>query len=202
MLNQIFVDAASNYKGEKTNEDYKFYFDNGCENEVIAFIYKNNFKLFHNTASQYIGIDKATLEDIILTQIWKCLDNYDSNKSKGKITTMICTYIRNECRRYTEANNTNKTKINQGHISTLFSEYDDPDRLEQMGIDTEYNLMETMEYLNQLDLSENQRKFCEIILDSPSDIRMADVAREMGISRAGVLGIQKQLQNKLQDLIA
>ena len=202
MLNQLFVESAREYKGNGSNEDYKQQFDNGNGDAVIAHIFANNYKLFNSTASQYLGIDEATLEDIILTQIWKCLDNYDSNKSKGKITTMICTYIRNECRRYTEANNTNKTKINQGHISTLFSEYDDPDRLEQMGIDTEYNLMETMEYLNQLDLSKNQRKFCEIILDSPSDIRMADVAREMGISRAGVLGIQKQLQNKLQDLIA
>ena len=201
MLNQLFVESAKEYKGNGTNEDYKEQFDNGNGDAVIAHIFANNYKLFKSTASQYIGIDPAELENIILTQIWKCLDNYDSSKSKGKITTMICTYIRNECRRYTEANNTNKCKINQAHISTLFSEYDDPDRLEQMGIDTEYNLMETKEYLNQLDLSENQRKFCEIILDAPSDIKLTDVAREMGISRAGVSGIQKQLQNKLQDLI-
>ena len=202
MLNQIFVDAASNYKGEKTNEDYKFYFDNGCENEVIAFIYKNNFKLFHNTASRYIGIDKATLEDIILTQIWKCLSNFDKSKSKGKITTMICVYIRNECRRYTEEQNTLKQCINQAHLSTPFSAFDDPDRLEQMGNENGYVDSEIEQYLSQLDLTENQRKFCEVVLKAEDDITMADIAREIGLSRAGTLGVQRQLQTILRDLIA
>lgn len=201
MLNTIFKEAAKNYEGSTTNEGYKEAFDNGQDNEVIAHIYKNNYVLFNATASQYIGIDDAELENIILTQIWKCLSNYDSAKSKGKITTMICTYIRNECRRYTEEQNTNRKRINQAHVSTPFSAYDDPDRLEQMGIDSEYSTMEMKHYIEQLDLSDNQRKFCEIILDNADTVRMADVARELKISRAGVLGIQRQLQNKLADLL-
>lgn len=198
---ELFRDSAKHYVGEETNEDYKFYFDNGCEDEVIAHIFMKHHNLFKGTASQYIGIDDATLQDIILTQIWKCLSNYDESKSKGKITTMICTYIRNECRRYTQEQNTNKQVINQAHVSTVFSAFEDEDRLEQMGTDSGYNDVEVEQYLEQLDLTENQRNFCKIILDNTGTVKMADVARELKMSRAGVLGIQRQLQNILMDLM-
>lgn len=198
---ELFKNCARNYIGEDTNQDYKFYFDNGCQDEVISRLYVKHHNLLHLTASKYVGIDEATLTDIIVTQIWKCLSNYDETKSKGKIITMICTYVRNECRRYTEEQNTNKQKINQGHISTPFSAYDDPDRLDEMGAESGYDEVEMEQYLDKLSLSDNQRTFCKIVLDNQGTIKMSDVAREMKISRAGVLGIQRQLQSILTDII-
>ena len=58
------------------------------------------------------------------------------------------------------------------------------------------------QYLTQLNLSDNQYKYCHLVLTGNPDIKMADIAKELNISRAGALGIKKQLQDILKDLVA
>lgn len=202
MLSTNFKELAEMYVGERTNEGYKDWFDNKEKDVVIAYLYTTNYYLFKQSTEGYLGLDEHTIEDIILTQIWRCLDQYDADKSKGKITTFICKYIRFACRNATEAQSSNKTKINQRHISSLFCEFDKPEDLDKSQLDNNYSDVEMREYLKQLNLTTNQYNYCKIILDNKSEVRMADIARELGISRAGVLGIKRQLQQILQDLIA
>lgn len=201
LLNEMFRDLSKEFPGEDTNHDYKYYFDNGYENIVIAYLYKKHFNLFTSTVNMYYGIDDMQAEDIILTEIWKCLENYEEEKSNGKLTTMICKYIKTACRTYTQAQNTHRRKINQNDVTSVFSQFEKTDFLEKDYIDTAFNDMEMKHYLLQLDLTENQLKFCLAVLDAPDDISMNQIAQEIGMSTAGVLGLKKQLKAKITDLL-
>jgi hypothetical protein len=114
---------------------------------------------------------------------------------------MICKYIKTACRTYTQGQNTHKRKVNQGNVTSNFSEFESTDFLEKEAIDPAFNDMEMKHYLLQLDLTENQLNFCLAILDAPDDISMNQIAQEIGMSTAGVLGLKKQLRAKLTDLL-
>jgi hypothetical protein len=201
MLNKMFLELSKEYKGQETNEDYKYYFDNGQQDIVIAHLYQMHHHLFTSTVKMYYGIDEMQAQDIVLTEIWKCLENFKADKSNGKITTMICKYIKTACRTYTQGQNTHKRKVNQGNVTSNFSEFESTDFLEKEAIDPAFNDMEMKHYLLQLDLTENQLNFCLAILDAPDDISMNQIAQEIGMSTAGVLGLKKQLRAKLTDLL-
>ena len=201
MLNTMFVELSKQYKGEETNEDYKNYFEKGEQDIVIAHLYHLHHHLFTSTVKMYFGIDEMQAEDIILTEIWRCLENYTSDKSNGKITTMICKYIKTACRTYTQGQNTHKRKVNQDNVTSVFSQFEKTDFLEKEYLDTAFNDMEVNHYLYQLNLTENQLKFCLAVLNSPDDVSMNQIAQEIGMSTAGVLGLKKQLRVKLTDLL-
>ena len=201
-MNINFKEYATLYTGEETNNSYKEWFDNNEKDIIIAHLYTKHYYVFKQATENFIGLDEFEIEDIILTQIWRCLDQYDDSKSNGKITTYICKYIRSACRNATQAENSNKRKINQRHISTLFSEYEDKDDLDRSKIEFGYSEVEMEQYLTQLNLSDNQYKYCHLVLTGNPDIKMAEIAKELNISRAGALGIKKQLQDILKDLVA
>ena len=202
MMNTMFMELSKEYKGQETNQDYKYYFENGAQDVVIAHLYHKNYKLFNSTVNLYFGIDEMQAQDIILTQIWRCLDNYEEEKGNGKITTMICKYIKTECRTYTQAQNTHRRKINQANVTSNFSEFEATDFIEEREANNkDFEEMEMQQYLYQLNLTENQLKFCQAVLNAPDDISMSQIAQEIGLSRAGVKGIQQQLRDKIQDLL-
>lgn len=200
MLSNMFIELSKQYEGEDNNADYIKYFNEGEVDIVIARIYHLNYKLFNQTASQYYGLNYDDIQNIILTEIWRCLDNYDDSKSKGKITTMMCKYIRNACRTYTEKQNTDKRKVNQGNVTDVFSAFEKTDFLEKEHIDTDFNRFETEQYLKQLNLTENQYKFCIAAINGGDDIGITEIAREIGISPAGALNVKKQLQKIIKHI--
>ena len=201
MLNTMFTQLSREYKGEESNNDYKYYFDNGYQDIVRAHLYHKHYQLFTSTVKMYFGINEMDAEHIILTEIWKCLENYEEEKSNGKLTTMICKYIKSACRTFTQIENTHKRKINQSNITSNFSQFEKTDFLEKDYIDTAFNDMEMQHYLHQLDLTENQLKFCLAVLEAPDDISMNQIAQQIGMSTAGVLGLKKQLKDKITDLL-
>lgn len=185
------------------NEYYVSEYKAGNVNEVIGELYNKHNRVFKQTASKFYGLDEATIESIIYEQIWKCLENYDESKSNGKLTTMICTYIRNACRSVTESNNLSKRKINQSHITSNFSEFEEPDRLTEISELTDYTKIEMMDYLDTLELTYNQRSYCELAINGICDLtKLSEFAEILEISCAGVLNIKLTLKNKMQELIA
>lgn len=198
---ELFFNLAKDYVGADTNEDYVKYFNQGQENEVIARIYTLNYRLFKQTSKRFTGVDEATRDSLILENIWKCLSTYDESKSNGKITTMICTYVRNALRTLTQSMNTNKGKVNSQ--SKVFSSYEDEDRVAELSTTSKtFSDIEIKDYIESLDLKGNQKRYCEAILGSKEDLKMSDIARELNISRAGALSIKRALQGKLGELIA
>lgn len=174
---------------------------NDEDSTVIMDIYKKYKNLFFSVAQKFSGVDCATKESIIFEQIWKCLDNYKDTKATGKLTTMICRYIYNALRTYTESLNTNKRSANGGDKCSTFSEFEGgEDRVLEISEDVDYSTIEMTDIIDNMELTDHQRAFCELFIKNKIDNNLTQVAKELGISRSGAYKIKVQLQKKFENL--
>lgn len=177
-------------------------------NETIGYIYEYHQSEFFAVANRFAGVDMDTKESVILEQIWKVFENFKPD-SACKITTVICTYIKNELRRLTQANKMDKRKLNEAMYTQNFSDYFNVDGDSEIAEDKVYALgttdtqdledIELKMFIDSLDLNENQRKFCMALIGGCKPTKSA-VAAEIGISRAGANVVVKTLQQKLVDI--
>lgn len=177
-------------------------------NETIGYLYEYHQSEFFAVANRFAGVDTPTKESVILEQIWKVLENFKPD-SACKITTVICTYIKNELRRITQANKMDKRKLNEATYTQNFSDYFNVDGDSEIAEDKVYALgttdtqdledIELRMYINSLDLNDNQKRFCMALIGGCKPTKSA-VAAEIGISRAGANVVVKTLQQKLVDI--
>ena len=199
----MFNSLVKVYGLQHTDEELIRDFNNGMENEVIAYLFEMNKSAFRQVSTKYIGVSNDEVESIIMEQIWKCLQTYNEERSNGiKLVTLICTYIKNALRTYTQRQNSNKRKVNNANQSTPMSCFDTTeDRFDEMGEEDDYNKLELLDLIRSENLSTKQREYCEAALEYKCDIQQSHLAREIGVSTAGVVGIRRALQNKLAYLL-
>ena len=199
----MFKEMVKVYGLKHTDEELLNDYNKGMKNEVIAYMYEKNKSAFRQVSTKYIGVSNDEVESIIMEQIWKCFETYNSDKANGiKIVTLVCTYIRNALRTYTQRQNSNKRKVNNGNQSTPMSCFDTTeDRFDELGEEDDYNKLELLDLIRSENLSDNQRAYCEAALEYKCDIQQSHLAREIGVSTAGVVGIRRALQKKLSYLI-
>lgn len=199
----MFNSLVKVYGLQHTDEELIRDFNNGMENEVIAYLFEMNKSAFRQVSTKYIGVTNDEVESIIMEQIWKCLQTYNEERSNGiKLVTLICTYIKNALRTYTQRQNSNKRKVNNANQSTPMSCFDTTeDRFDEMGEEDDYNKLELLDLIRSENLSTKQREYCEAALEYKCDIQQSHLAREIGVSTAGVVGIRRALQNKLSYLL-
>lgn len=199
----MFKELVKVYGLKHTDEELLRDYDKGMKNEVIAYMYEKNKSAFRQVSTKYIGVSNDEVESIIMEQIWKCFETYNSDKSNGiKLVTLVCTYIRNALRTYTQKQNSNKRKVNNGNQSTPMSCFDTTeDRFEEMGEEDDYIKLELLNLVNSEDLSNKQREYCVAAIEHKCDIQQSHLARVIGVSTAGVVGIRRALQKKLAYLI-
>ena len=199
----MFNNLVKVYCLQHTDEELIRDFNNGMENEVIAYLFEMNKSAFKQVSTKYIGVTNDEVESIIMEQIWKCLQTYNEERSNGiKLVTLICTYIKNALRTYTQRQNSNKRKVNNANQSTPMSCFDTTeDRFDEMGEEDDYNKLELLDLIRSENLSTKQREYCEAALEYKCDIQQSHLAREIGVSTAGVVGIRRALQNKLAYLL-
>ncbi len=177
-------------------------------NETIGYLYEYHQSEFFAVANRFAGVDTPTKESVILEQIWKGLENYKLD-SNAQLVSLICTYIKNELRRITQANKMDKRKLNEATYTQNFSDYFNVDGDSEIAEDKIYALgttdthelenVELQMLIDSLDLNENQRNFCMALIGGCKPTKSA-VAAEIGISRAGANVVVKTLQQKLVDI--
>ena len=199
----MFKEMVKVYGLKHTDEELIYDYNKGMKNEVIAYMYEKNKSAFRQVSTKYIGVSNDEVESIIMEQIWKCFETYNSDKANGiKLVTLVCTYIRNALRTYTQKQNSNKRKVNNGNQSTPMSCFDTTeDRFEEMSEEDDYIKLELLNLVNSEDLSNKQREYCVAAIEHKCDIQQSHLAREIGVSTAGVVGIRRALQKKLSYLI-
>lgn len=182
--------------GQKSVEDMVYDYHTGKVGEVIAHIFCTNYQLFKLTSNKFFGLSQDDKDSFILEEIGKALDKYDTeNESKAKLTTVITTYIYNRLRAETQA--LQKAARATLNLATSFEDLGEMDRIEEAGEEGSYSFVEMYELVNSLNLTENERKCCHLIILNSQEIKNAEIAELLGLSRAGVGHIKKCLKTKL-----
>ena len=199
----MFESLLNVYGKNHTDEELIRDFNNGMEDEVIAYLYNTHKSLLYQVSRQFYGLDDFEVESIIFEQIWKCCRDYDASKSSGKLITMISTYVRNALRSKTQYNKAAKRVANEATNCDVFSQYEvSEDRITEASIIEEYDVIELNDLIESLDLTEKQMAYCKCAIDNVCVLTQANIAREIGVSTAGVNKMKKALQEKLNLLIS
>ena len=199
----MFKNIVKVYGLKHTDEELKKDYQAGLHDEVIACVFETNKNLFYQVSKKYVGVSQDEVTSVILEQIWKCFENYSAEKNTGgKLTSMICVYIKNALRTLTQSNSSNKRKANNGDQCTPMSCFETTeDRWEETSVEDEYDKVELTDLVNKEDLSPKQLQYCMVALDHMCDLQQSHMAREIGVSTAGVVGIRRALQKKLNYLL-
>ena len=152
--------------------------------------------MFRFKCNKYSIIDENDKESIILESIWRCLKNYDKEKSNAKLTTMISKYIDTMCKNYVKLQSLDKRKINQSNITSLFSQFENTDFLEKNNEDTAYNEIELRLLIEQLSLSHIEKAVCNGIIEG---YNTCDIAKQLNVSNSYICHIKKGLKRKLKE---
>lgn len=199
----MFESLLNVYGKNHTDEELIRDFNNGMEDEVIAYLYNTHKSLLYQVSKQFYGLDEFEVESIIFEQIWKCCRDYDASKSSGKLITMISTYVRNALRSKTQYNKAAKRVANEATNCDVFSQYEvSEDRITEASIIEEYDVIELNDLIESLNLTEKQMAYCKCAIDNVCVLTQANIAREIGVSTAGVNKMKKALQEKLNLLIS
>ena len=163
----MFNDVVKVYGLSHTDEELLKDYQAGLHNEVIAFVFEKNKNLFYQVSKKYVGVSNDEVTSVILEQIWKCFENYNPEKNNsGKLTSMICVYIKNALRTLTQSNASNKRKANNGDQCTPMSYYETTeDRWEEASVEDEYDKVELTDLVNKEELSPKQLQYCMVALD-------------------------------------
>ena len=136
--------------------------------------------------------DKASFA---VEELHKAMKDFDSTKG-AKIQTLFSRYINNRLRTETQSlsyqkRTANNTAESYEFASELTNGYDQAD----------YSEIEFIQMLEQSKLlTENELKYCKIVMKDHIDVRDSDVARAMNVTPSAVNQMKKSIFRKFTSL--
>lgn len=176
---------------------------------VLAKVYVKHFAFFIRISEKFFNITEQDKASCIVEEIHKALMDYDASRGV-QIQTLVTKYVNNRLMGATQRENYQRRKINT--LSDSYEKLAKIDAMPEVAVE-DSSTLETLSVLDTLNLSDNERRYCEIILldktatlankekdkevVSTTKILDTEVAQVMGITGAGVAYIRKNLAKKL-----
>ena len=164
---------------------------------IFAYSFCKLFPYMKSVADQYFHLTDEDKSSFIVEELQKCLLTYDS--SSAKFITMVNTYIKR--RLYAESSMENHQKRCANNMGDSFDEL--CATKESYQFKNEADLAEMEVAISQIDaeLTDNEVKYCKIIIRNNTKLYDREVAKEIGITGAGVNYIKRCLKGKLSPLL-
>lgn len=195
MLNTYnsFKTLANLYKGTENLTQVAMMYKQTEDPVLFAHIFCDIFPLLKSQADKYFYITEEDKASIILDEICKAI--YDYEPSRGvKLQTFITAYINRALYATTKLTTTDMRKANNSAESyDVLVSLQSEETIESIG----YKDIELGESLAATPLTENEMRYCRIVMNEPKVIKDAEIARKLGMSSAGILWIKSQVKKKL-----
>lgn len=164
---------------------------------IFAYTYCKLFPYMKTVADQYFHLTDDDKSSFILEELQKCLLTY--KPTQAKFITMVNTYIKR--RLYAESSMENHQKRCANNIGDSFDEL--CATKESYEFRNEADLAEMEVAISQIDtqLTETEVKYCKIVIRNNTKLYDREIAKEIGITGAGVSYIKRCLQEKLTPLL-
>ena len=178
------------------NEVAKYYQETKNQ-RCICVVFINQYGNIWNTTSKFPKLDVQDKISIALQQIDRALLDFDCTRGT-KLQTLAMNYIFRSCYALSMQRNALSRKVNYDtEISTSYEVFT------EQGIDwseenKQQEYFEYIDWINSLNLNENQKKYCYIVGLNPNKVRDADIARELNISQSAVCQMKRKLKNILK----
>lgn len=201
-------EIATLYRGTEVMEKIALEYQDVEDAAQLSYAYCKNIGLTSMVSSKFFGLTEDDISSFSLEEFHKALLHYRADGG-AKLVTLYSRFLNNRLRTETQSLNYDKRKSNSNADSFEGSMLEgDAGDVRSTGMSTKLGYEETsfkeIELLMSLaekdELSDNEYKYCEIIVREVSDvtqIRDTEIAKKLNISSAAVHYIKKSLQKKL-----
>lgn len=172
-------------------------YNNGGENEAIASLFVTHYKLFRRVANRFFQIPVEDRDSLILLAVHKSLSTYDLDMvGKVSIQQYTSTNIYNSL-----SNETDKLNTQLRVVTKMTCGFDDLgdvdlDKISRIAEEDTYVYSDLYELVKSVKLSEKEEKICMLILQTPFVMTRSELARAIGVTRAGMTHIMNGLKLK------
>lgn len=187
-----FKQLAALYEGTSvTTEEFVLEFQYTEDPIIIAYVFCQSYALIVNQGNKFFGLSEEDKESFAVEELELAMMDYKEGKG-ASFKTFFMRYFVNRLRAETQATNTQKRKAN--NVTEEYEEVTTVRAYEDQGYDN-VEFIDSLE--TSFDLTENELKYCHIVMNNPVGVVDTDVAKLMGMTSAGVNWIKKSLKKKL-----
>lgn len=202
-------DIAQYYRGTEDTDELALRYQETEDAIILSHVFCKHFGLIITLTQKYREVlNEDDITSYALEELHKALMNFRPD-SGAKAITLYSRFLSNRLKVEIKVSNYDKRKANiladsfEGDIlKDEKGDKEDSGYSERMGYDDDnFDQIELLEALrNNKNLTENEYKYCEIIIQEVSDttqIKDSDIASRLNISSSAVHYIKKSLQKKL-----
>jgi hypothetical protein len=155
----------------------------------FAYIFCKLYPFMVTQTDKYFYLTDQDKASHCIEELSKAISNFKLQEN-GSIQTLFGVYLNNRLRAETQQLQYNKRKANNAasDYESLTYAYDD----------RQFESVDLLETLKSMDLSDNELRYCQLIIRDADKIKDTDIAKLLGISSAAITYIKNRLQKKLQ----
>lgn len=157
---------------------------------LLSYVFCKLFPYMIRTTSKYYHLTEADIASLCVEELHASMIDYESDRG-AKLITLFDRYINRRLVQATKdlAYDKRKANVNVSEFETSLANYEHHDlALEEI---------ELLESIKQMNLTEREIKYCEIVLKSSGKVNNSDIAKTLGITSAGIKYIRDSLCKKL-----
>lgn len=176
------------------------YYQDTEDPRYLMHVFLKYFPFTVTVADKYFGLTEDDKASYAVEELSRAMIHFEPDQGT-KIQTLYAKFLSNRYRYETQQLNTQKRKANSEANSSQYDEEVFPVILTRT--DKAYRDIEFEQSLKKCEsLTENEKRYCNIVMNEPEGISDSDIARDLGVTPAAVYYIKQSLQKKLSGVFA
>ena len=207
--NQL-AELSTLYRGNGNMNEIAMEYQDTEDAILLSYAHCKNWGLTWLKSEKFFGLTEDDVQSFALEEMHKAMLHF-SPTGGAKLQTLYVRFLTNRLRTETQSLNYDKRKSNS-MTESMEEEFNDmsehtassSSHMKKLKLGYEESTFKEIELLMSLaeneELSENEYKYCEIIVSEVSHLEQvtdSDIAKRLNISSAAVHYIKKSLQKKL-----
>lgn len=157
----------------------------------FAVVFCKLFPFIRNQSDKYFYLTDSDKASFAVEELNKAMTDFKSDQG-AKIQTFFSRYLNNRLRAETQMLSHHKRKTNNSCES-----YEAFTEIKKGYTEQGYDDSEFAEMLKQMELNDNELKYCQIIINDTIHVKDSDAAKQIGISSTAIKYMKKRLAKKL-----
>lgn len=174
-------------------------------NGALAILYNRYAGMLHRIGQKFYSFNTQDIDSLVWTTLDRAVTTFSASKKANfatYLTHLMTNTMRNEYRRIKVTSVKRDWYMDvEWECNTRSEEDDNYNVFNTQGIQEDWSYIDIMTSLPSLPLSANQYAYVECIIRNGAPMTDAEIAREIGVTNAGIRSIKKSLAKKLENFI-
>lgn len=192
-----FSNLSTLYTGDTSNLDNLALEYQRTEDPILlAVVFCRQYPYILTQTNKYFNLSESDKASFVVEELHKSMKDFQTGKG-AKIQTLFSRYLNR--RLYAETSMLNHQKRSANNSADSYEEVAETNPMKYE--EEAYENYELIDSLKSADiLTDNELKYCRIIMTETDKVRDSEIARELGITASAINQLKKALKKKFLNL--